>query len=305
MPWAERVLTLPLAPAGELKAWTIEAMLAKSDIQLGLGGPVESGVSLAGPCWCTRYSRDVRGRDWDVFEESVAALMRAPSPDRLGLSVAGTGRGVDVLIEHGTGSGKTEAALGAQRYMIVQVKNRTGGFSASARTLTRAGLRTDMRWFMSSALADKLTSEQQDRDEGAAAGRVLPWLTSGRIPLDGRRAAERALGSLPAITVPVCRDAGAVVVDELPASRGERMRKALEPSQWSAARAVLRAVVELALVLCALALAARSRRGLRLVPPPTQPPGQIVRTHPRVPRGPDAALCSGTSWPSGGVLSVV
>ncbi|OJF13747.1 hypothetical protein [Couchioplanes caeruleus] len=99
------------------------------------------------------------------------------------------------------------------------------------------------------------------------------------------------------------------LVDEQPASLSNRLHQAFRSSRWSAALTAIQlrqaTALDLARAMSKLAMAARSVRGLPSASASAQPPGEFVRTHPRVPRGPSAALCSATSWPSGGVLSVV
>lgn len=57
-------------------------------------------------------------------------------------------------------------------------------------------------------------------------------------------------------------------------------------------------------VLNALAMAAHSRIGVATIPLPTQSPGELVRSHPRVPRGPGRSV-SFDLWPTGGKRIVV
>jgi hypothetical protein len=61
------------------------------------------------------------------------------------------------------------------------------------------------------------------------------------------------------------------------------------------------AAAHLGLVVHTLAMAAASIGGALTAPVPTEPPGRIVRAHPRVPRGPSPART--VFRPSGGVLS--
>src|SRR5262249_14041695 len=139
-------------------------------------------------------------------------------------------------------------ALGGSTPIMI-LAEQSIGFSASARTLARAGMNTEMLRYFSAA------------HEAAHLG----WYAAEGVVLH---------------TV-------LVSMDELP------------PASLAA-----QAVVELVRVLSKLAEAERSRSGLPSDPPPAMPPGQVVWTHPLVPRGPDAPLSTATSWPSGGVLSV-
>ncbi|MFI5493612.1 hypothetical protein [Actinoplanes sp. NPDC051859] len=90
----------------------------------------------------------------------------------------------------------------------------------------------------------------------------------------------------------------------LPVSLREQFQQTFRSSRWSAAQATkLRQAeaVEIARAISTLARVATSLCGLPSAATPTRPPGEFMRTHPRVPRGPSTAL-----WdlrPAGGVLS--
>jgi hypothetical protein len=198
----------------------------------------------------------------------LAAKANVWEPD--GLTTAEAESRLPMADYHAFASGKTASIL---YFLTGQANRASSGFSASARAVTRE-LKRSVR-----------------------SVRIAPSAMPEAVPgflVDVLAAANRHLLK---------------VDDDQPSSLSDRLRRTVNSSLWSAAQTRARKPtansLELASSLARLAAKASSRSGWGLSPPPTQPPGQIVRTHPLVPRGPGADLCSAFSWPFGGVLSVV
>lgn len=223
---------------------------------------------MSSRCFVARrsYSQCVHGVGPEEFARIAARVLTAvPAPLRI-LPRSGD-HGRDALMARPElRPGIVMMATGSGKtatILAMQSKQSIGGFSVSARALGRAAQRARF-----------------------SAAHEL-----GHYVLDGQSRTSD-LAEL------VCGTPALVIVDEDPASLSDRLRKSLWPAAWIALNPI-----ELGQLLSALAMAARSRFGPSAGPQPTQPPGQVVRTHPRVPRGPSAALRSSTSWPSAGVLS--
>jgi hypothetical protein len=240
------------------------------------------------------------------FEGNLAALCRELLAPRPAVAETRGDSGVDLyLSRHGeppgsyrielaTGSGKTVTAT----YLLAQAKRWSGGFTASTRTLARAGMNTEMlRYFTA---AHELAHRSWGTDAGALARSTDSAPLAEYMRLDGRTVAEKAFGCALPFPAAIGLDAANTGVDEQAVASIARLRSVYE----TALRHAAEAMVELARMLSELAMAARSHRGLPAAPVPTEPPGEIVRSHPRVPRGPGFVLCTWRFWPTGGVLSM-
>ncbi|MGV9976500.1 hypothetical protein ACWDUH_02330 [Micromonospora wenchangensis] len=244
--------------------------------------------------------------DWSEFEDNLVALCREDLGARPGGEAWGD-NGVDLyLVGHSgelaqveikltTGSGKSSA----YKQVIQQVKRWRPGFSVSARTLTRAGLNTDMRW--NYTVAHEVAHVQlRSWGNGARGWPRCSAPAAAYTRVDLRSTTEKAVGCAPALTLTVGIDAPVARTDGSAAEPASHRRRSYEPVVQHAAQILL----ELGRVLLELAMATRSRCGLLAAPLPTTPPGEIVRSHPRVPRGPGAVSGTATFWPTGGMLSM-
>ena len=202
------------------------------------------------------------------------------------------------LVQHTTGAPSTECAYLAQQpsvaaslplYLAVHQDSHFGvidgqqrlaalihdsahgiaGFSASARSLARAGV--DRRHLRTFNLIHECGHSQLaiDRPTDAAAR----WPVGDAGYLDSDEAASYGLGS----------------------GSGKTLRVVVPLRKKQVA------LVVIARTLRALALLARSHVGVTAVPVPTQPPGERIRSHPRVPRGPGGPAGPMT-WPAGGIV---
>jgi hypothetical protein len=245
----------------------------------------------------------VQRADWSEFEDSLAAWYREPLLAPCVVGPQGD-NGADLyLVRRGDEPGQVEITLpsGSGKTVLLaaiyQVKRGRPNFSASARALTRAGLTSEM--------LRTYTTAREAGHGGSWENDVRTWPTGSAAAaafthLDGRSALEKAIGCTPTLTLTVGTDATASRTNEQADAPTGRLSGFYEAALQHAAQFI----VELGRVLFELALAARSRCGLLAVPLPTEPPGEIVRSHPRVPRGPDTASGTATFWPTGGMLSM-
>ncbi|GIJ80387.1 hypothetical protein SAMN05443287_10519 [Micromonospora phaseoli] len=184
--------------------------------------------------------------------------------------------------------------------LIAQAMGVSKGFSVSVRALSRAGVHTEMLRYYVAA------------QETIGSGRLYVALRQALPPTDRALVADhsRADSWSPAGHATGClltvTDTFSVATDAVRAGGRiemtvDRPREFYQAALWVAAQAV---VVELGRVLYGLAMKARSRCGLPAAPPPTRPPGEIVRSRPRVPRGPTAAPVHRELFPAGRLLGM-
>ncbi len=249
----------------------------------------------------------VQRTDWSEFEDSLAALYRV-LPLAPGVVEPKGHNGADLyLVERGDQPGQVEITLtngsGKTLFLsaVYEVKRWRPGFSASARALTRAGLKSEMlRTYTTAHEAGHCDSREND---------VRTWPT-GSAPsaafthIDGRSALEKSIGCEPALTLTVGTDANTDATAPRTNEQADASTGHLSGFYEADLQRAAQFVIELGRVLFELAMAARSHCGLLAAPLPTDPPGEIVRSHPRVPRGPDAASGTATFWPTGGMLSM-
>ncbi|MEW2426537.1 hypothetical protein AB0877_00840 [Micromonospora sp. NPDC047644] len=194
-----------------------------------------------------------------------------------------------------TGSGKSMTLA-----LIAQAMSLTKGFSVSARALSRAGAHTEM-------LRHYAAAQQATR-----SGRLYVAIRPALPLADGALVAEHgrvgswgpagcAIGYLSPVTATVSIEIGAARVGDRIEIAVDRPQEFHQAALWDAAQAV---VIELGRVLYGLAMKARSRCGLPAAPSPTRPPGEIMRSRPRVPRGPTADHVHRELFPTGRLLGM-
>jgi hypothetical protein len=231
------------------------------------------------------YSLGVRDGIPSEFERLLAELHR-PLPRRWAEPSLDASRDGDVTLPAArsmqaranihlvNGSGKSMMA----GYLLMQAKRSTGGFTASARQLARAGVGTEAL----SLFVRRPRSADALPDQGSGHPSAVT---------DG----QHRVASLATSSLPHDRESRSRLTVRLQA-------RIMSAARWST-DLVRQAELEIGEKSAELAARFRSLCGPSSGPPPDEPPCQLVRARSRVPRGPNSFLSDPASISFGGVPS--